>query len=72
MIRVLRADSVSEADNSSSVMLIEECVMRVLVRYRKKAEEEDNRTVGLMRSSVRDVCRRTGASGTEDTHQVFK
>lgn len=57
MIRVLRDDSVSEADNSSSVMLIGECVMRVLVRCRKKAEEEDNRTVGLMRSAVRDVCR---------------
>lgn len=52
MIRVLRDDSVSEADNSSSVMLIGECVMR-----RKQAEEEDNRTVGLMRSAVRDVCR---------------
>lgn len=49
-------------------MLIEECVMRIQVRCRKKAEEEDNRAVGLMRSAVRDVCRRTGASSTNGGH----
>lgn len=70
MIRVLRDDSVSEADNSSSVMLIGECVMRVLVRCRKKAEEEDNRPD----SGPNEECcaRCVSGSGTEDTHEVFE
>lgn len=69
MIRVLRDDSVSEADNSSSVMLIGECVMRVLVRCRKKAEEEDNRTVGC---GPNEECCARCVSGTEDTHEVLE